>query len=82
MLATPTAPADADDSGRQTVSGTSVTLTPPNGFTPSATFAGFEEPGGASILVVELPAPVEEIRPELTPEASAGEGVQEIQRDS
>ena len=43
-------------SGPVRVTGTTVTMTPPDGFTPSTAFSGFEERGsGSSITVSELP---------------------------
>jgi hypothetical protein len=44
------------------VPGTSVSITPPEGFQPSHLFAGFEQQNtGASIMVTELPIPKESI---------------------
>jgi hypothetical protein len=44
------------------VPGTSVSITPPEGFQPSQLFAGFEQQNtGASIMVTELPIPKESI---------------------
>jgi hypothetical protein len=48
------------------VAGTNVILQPPTGFSRSNRFAGFEHPEGpATILVAEVPAPVEQLQESL-----------------
>jgi hypothetical protein len=58
------------------VPGTRVTLEPPPGFTLAERFPGFGDgETGASILVTEMPAPVEGIRAGLTAEGLATRGM-------
>ncbi|HEX5590949.1 MAG TPA: hypothetical protein VFX65_11720, partial [Candidatus Limnocylindrales bacterium] len=61
--------------GAVLVPGTHAALVPPEGFTASATFVGFEHESGASIVIAELPGPYDEIVPGLTDEGFAGQGV-------
>ncbi|NJM74606.1 MAG: hypothetical protein HC852_01185 [Acaryochloridaceae cyanobacterium RU_4_10] len=66
------------------VPGTSVRITPPEGFQPSQLFSGFEQKtSGASIVVVELPVPKEAIPKTLTqlgsPEALKSKGMRVIE---
>lgn len=61
---------------RQAVTGTRVTLEPPEGFAPAARFTGFgREAARASIAVTELVAPFSVIAGRLTPEAFAAQGM-------
>jgi hypothetical protein len=58
------------------VPGTSVTMTPPEGFTLADRFSGFErEDSSASIIVTEIPGPVAELRAGMTQEALAQQGM-------
>jgi len=59
------------------ISGTKVELEPPPGFAPSAQFTGYEYQGdyNASIVVIEMPAPVSEILKGLTAERMAQSGI-------
>ena len=64
------------------VPGTQVVMPPPEGFTVSQRFAGFENPStGASILIVEMPAEAfAQLVEGLTPENLAQRGVIESAR--
>jgi hypothetical protein len=54
------------------VSGTQVSLTPPEGFRPSTRFSGFENAETqASIMISELPGPFSEVNKMLVPEQLA-----------
>ena len=58
------------------VPGTRVSLAPPPGFLPSTQFPGFHRPdAGASIVVSEIPAPVEAVRAGMTEQALATQGM-------
>jgi hypothetical protein len=66
------------------VPGTSVSITPPEGFQPSKLFSGFEQQNsGASIVVVELPVPKEAIPKTLaqlgSPETLKSKGMRVIE---
>ena len=51
----------------QAVAGTKVSLIPPADFVASDRFAGYQhEESNSSILVTEIPAPIEQLRPGLT----------------
>jgi len=53
------------------ITGTRVSLIPPQGFTPAAHFPGYElESVGASIMVIELPASFSEVAPSLSDSAA------------
>jgi hypothetical protein len=59
------------------VSGTKVSLVPPNGFEKAANFAGFQQTqSGASIMVMSIPGPAEKIQAGLTREAFLSQGVE------
>jgi hypothetical protein len=69
-------------SGLIDVPGTHVSLKPPDGFSASSDFPGFElTDKGASILVSELPGSVHELILGLTEEALRGQGVTEVGRE-
>jgi hypothetical protein len=58
------------------VPGTSVSLQPPAGFAPSASYPGFQNPEKQStILVTQMPAPVAEIRKAMTRDLLATRGI-------
>ncbi|CAN5874643.1 hypothetical protein BH18ACI5_BH18ACI5_22510 [soil metagenome] len=58
------------------VAGTSVTLAPPPGFTPSARFPGFERADfQASIMVTEVPSPMSELTRGITAAGLATRGM-------
>lgn len=58
------------------VAGTSVTLAPPPGFTPSARFPGFERADfQASIMVTEVPSPMSELTRGMTAAGLATRGM-------
>lgn len=58
------------------IPGTSTSLEPPAGFSPTANFPGFAHPElGASIMVTEVPGPLAEALTGLTKEALAARGV-------
>ena len=62
------------------IPGTRVELQPPEGFTPSRRFPGFEHPAqGASIMVNEIPAGYAELRAGFTREGLASRGMQLIE---
>ncbi len=53
-----------------------VTLDPPAGFTRSGHFPGYEKPeSAASILISEMSAPLEQVRPTLSIDALAARGI-------
>lgn len=67
----------------QPVPGTSVSLVPPSGFSPAVRFAGFQnEKAGASIMVTELPAPLQATTEGFTPSALQAKGMQLMDRQS
>jgi hypothetical protein len=69
-------------SGFIDVPGTHVSLRPPDGFVASSDFPGFElTDKGASILVSELPANIDELIQGLTEEALRAQGVIEVGRE-
>jgi hypothetical protein len=58
------------------VPGTSVTVAPPEGFSPATQYPGFEWPEAqASIMVTELPGPAGDMIRSMTGPALAGKGV-------
>jgi hypothetical protein len=58
------------------VPGTEVSLTPPPGFQLAQRFSGFERPdAGASIVVTEMAAPVDQVAAGWTPQAAAQQGM-------
>jgi hypothetical protein len=58
------------------VAGTSVTMTPPDGFSPAQRFPGFERADlQASIMVTELPTPAAQMRRGMTKDALATRGM-------
>jgi hypothetical protein len=66
------------------VPGTSVSITPPEGFQPSKLFSGFEQQNsGASIVVIEMPVPKEAIPKTLallsSPETFKSKGMRVIE---
>jgi len=64
------------------VAGSHVGLVPPDGFTRSDTFTGFEHASGASIVVAELPTGAGALLPKLTDDAFAKQGIKvESRRD-
>jgi hypothetical protein len=62
-------------SALELVPGTHVSMAPPDGFTPSASFTGFEHSCGASIVVAELPASYLSLVGELTDAALKTQGI-------
>lgn len=59
------------------VPGTNVSLVPPSGFSPAVRFAGFQnEKAGASIMVTELPAPLQATTEGFTTGALQAKGMQ------
>lgn len=65
------------------VPGTQVFLDPPPGFTPSSTFTGFQHAAsGASLMVLELAGPVDEVLAGFEPEALARQGMELLSRES
>lgn len=76
LAAAPAARSEEGGKDVERVPGTRVSLAPPEGFTPARAFPGFHRPdAGASILVNELPTPIDAIRPSLTAEVLARGGV-------
>ena len=58
----PQSPATANIAARSSIPGTSVSLSPPEGFMPADRFPGFmKESTGSSIMVSEIPAPYAEV---------------------
>lgn len=58
------------------VEGTQVTVEPPEGFVKSSRFPGFEDAErGASLMVTELPAPFEKVRPGMNAEGLKRQGM-------
>lgn len=66
------------------VPGVPVRLAPPNGFTPSSTFSGFQHAvSGSSLLVFVIPAPYEEVVPSFTdPRSLRKEGMKLLADES
>jgi len=64
------------------VPGTRVSIPLPDGFTLASRFAGIADPSrGASVQVVELPAPVADMREDMNREALGARGLQVRTRD-
>jgi hypothetical protein len=64
------------------VPGTKTSLIPPNDFTISYGFTGFEQAlTGSSIMVIEMPASYSETIKEMTPAGFASQGVTELSRE-
>ena len=61
--------------GATLVPGTKVALEPPPGFTPETQFPGFRNATGASIMVTEIPGPIDKLREGLTKSGLAGRGM-------
>ena len=61
--------------GASPVPGTKVALEPPPGFTPETQFPGFRHATGASIMVTEIPGPIDKLRAGLTKSGLAGRGM-------
>lgn len=57
------------------VPGTKVALEPPSGFTPETQFPGFRNATGASIMVTEIPGPIDQLRAGFTKSGLAGRGM-------
>lgn len=58
------------------VPGTKVSLIPPAGFTAASSFSGFEQPdAAASIMVADVPGPVQQMKTGMTPAALAKRGM-------
>lgn len=67
----------------QAVPGTRLSLAPPAGFAPATQFSGFQNPEtGASILVSEMPAPVQTIVEAFTDEALKSKGMTLVERQT
>jgi hypothetical protein len=68
---------------RIAVPGTRVSLEPPDGFVLAERFPGFgHRASGASIMVTEMPAPVDEVRKGMTAEGLAGRGMKVVSSES
>lgn len=67
--------AHAPACGANLVPGTKVALEPPSGFTPETQFPGFRNANGASIMVTEIPGPIDQLRAGLTKSGLAGRGM-------
>ncbi|HRP22430.1 hypothetical protein [Thauera sp.] len=77
MLALIAAALTCDPAAAASVPGTGVELQPPEGFTPSQRFPGFEHPAqGASIVVSEMPAGYAELRAAFSREGLASRGME------
>jgi hypothetical protein len=62
--------------GAVEVAGTHVTIVPPDGFVPAASFPGFEHEGsGSSVVVTEIPGSYSQIAGAMTDERVGGEGI-------
>jgi hypothetical protein len=65
------------------VPGTGVSLVPPTGFSPAVRFPGFQnEKAGASIMVTELPSPLQATSEGFTPGALQAKGMQLMEKQS
>lgn len=65
------------------IPGTKVRLIPPTGFSPSAKFPGFQhDKAGASIMVTELPAPLQTTTEGFTADALQAKGMQLIDKQA
>lgn len=63
--------------GHQHVSGTKVSLIPPNGFEKAQNFAGFQQTqSGSSIMVMSIPGPAAKVQAGLSKEAFLSQGVE------
>ncbi|MET4107154.1 hypothetical protein [Hymenobacter sp. UYP22] len=58
------------------VPGTKISLIPPTGFTAARSFSGFEQPdAAASIMISDIPGPVQQMKAGMTPAALATRGM-------
>jgi len=65
------------------VPGTQIVLAPPPGFTPASTFAGFQHSeSGASLMVLDLAGPVDEVLSGFEPAALGRQGMTLLSRES
>lgn len=63
--------------GHLPVSGTKVSLIPPNGFEKAANFTGFQQTqSGSSIMVMSIPGPAAKVQAGLSKEAFMSQGVE------
>lgn len=71
----------AQTARHRAVPGTQCRLVPPDGFAAATRFSGFQnEAAGASILVTELPAPVQLLAGSFTAEALRTKGMELVER--
>lgn len=61
--------------GAERVAGTRVSLEPPEGFAADTQFLGFRNAKNATIMVTEVPGPIERLRSGMTKSGLAGRGM-------
>lgn len=68
--------APAQTPGHLLVPGTKISLVPPAGFTAASSFSGFEQPdAAASIMVADVPGPVQQMKAGMTSATLATRGM-------